>query len=516
MLTPTGGSAAETWKQTFTFDRYGNRNFDEADTTTLPKTCGTSPNFTVCTADKKVVNPAIDISNNRLDEDDDYDFDLAGNTTEDAQGRTFVYDAENKQVEVRNGSSQLLGEYWYDGDGKRVKKKAYTAGVLDEETIFVYDAAGKLIAEYSTAVADTNNAKVAYLTNDHLGSPRINTDKTGNVTARHDYHPFGEEIATTQRIGGLGYADDTVRKQFTGYERDRETDLNFAKARYQIPSHGRFVTVDPYVIQFEMKRGRDADEQAEMLLEYLADPRNHNRFVYALNNPLKHTDPTGMRPPNNWEQQALNKLDEWISAEEKAGNKDLAAALRSAKAEISAIIAKLGKKQNSVAVGIAVFAILTVGEDEGKKYADNRALDAPGHIYGAGESKCNVFVAMAHINGGGIKPSNYPMVNGKFAVANWLGDYRDRMKLKNLPVHWGSAGVGDVVAWRNTDANQPGHSGISIGGGAMIYAGGPRDGTPQVRTIAYVNERMGTESRLFGLVGPAHEPGVIRRFNGKP
>ena len=39
------------WKQAFTFDRYGNRRFDEANTTTLPKNCGTSPNFVVCTPD---------------------------------------------------------------------------------------------------------------------------------------------------------------------------------------------------------------------------------------------------------------------------------------------------------------------------------------------------------------------------------------------------------------------------------------------------------------------------------
>ncbi len=97
--------------------------------------------------------------------------------------------------------------------------------------MFVYDAAGKEIAEYSTIVASSNDAKIAYLTNDHLGSPRINTDAVGNVIARHDYHPFGEEITiatTPQRTSGLGYADDTVRKQFTGYERDRETELDFA------------------------------------------------------------------------------------------------------------------------------------------------------------------------------------------------------------------------------------------------------------------------------------------------
>lgn len=100
---------------------------------------------------------------------------------------------------------------------------------------------------------------------------------------------------------------------------------------------------------------------------------------------------------------------------------------------------------------------------------------------------------------------------------NWLGDIRDSMKLKNLPVYYGAAGVGDVVAWRSTDAaNTSGHSGISIGGGVMIYAGGQGGGTPQYKTIAYMNERMQTESRYLGLVGPSHEPGVIRRYNGKP
>ncbi len=157
MLTPTGGSASQSWKQAFTFDRYGNRNFDEANTTFADflKECSGA----MCSALKKKLNPAIDVSNNRLDTDDDYAFDDSGNTTADPDERTFIYDAENKQVEVRNGSSQLLGEYWYDGDGKRIKKKAYTAGVLDEETIFVYDAAGKLIAEYSTDVADTDERK---------------------------------------------------------------------------------------------------------------------------------------------------------------------------------------------------------------------------------------------------------------------------------------------------------------------------------------------------------------------
>jgi uncharacterized protein RhaS with RHS repeats len=72
-----------------------------------------------------------------------------------------------------------------------------------EETIFVYDTSGKMVAEYSTQLATT--PQVSYLTNDHLGSPRINTDANGQVRARHNYQPFGEEIARTTRKKILFY-----------------------------------------------------------------------------------------------------------------------------------------------------------------------------------------------------------------------------------------------------------------------------------------------------------------------
>lgn len=118
-VTPHGGSSSQSWKQAFTYDRYGNRNFDEADTTTLIKNCGTSPNLTVCAADRKVLNPEILASNNRIkgDQDgdgiNDYTFDASGNTTHDADGRTFIYDAENKQVEVRDSQQNVIGQYQY-------------------------------------------------------------------------------------------------------------------------------------------------------------------------------------------------------------------------------------------------------------------------------------------------------------------------------------------------------------------------------------------------------------------
>jgi RHS repeat-associated protein len=181
-----------------------------------------------------VTNPTISTTNNRLSSSG-YTYDYSGNLTADAGGHTYFYDAENKQIEVKNLSSVTIGQYWYDGNGKRVKKYAPGAG---ETTIFVYDITGKLIGEYSTLLNPT--PQVSYLTNDYLGSPRINTDQNGAAISRHDYHPFGEGVLTSQRISNLGYAPDDNRKKFTGYERDEETGVDFAQGRYYASTLGRF------------------------------------------------------------------------------------------------------------------------------------------------------------------------------------------------------------------------------------------------------------------------------------
>ena len=226
-----------------------------------------------------VCNPQVDAATNRLV---GYVFDQAGNTKTDANGQTFIYDAENKQTLVRNASNQIVGEYTYDGDGKRVKKVVAATG---ETTVFVYDASGKMVAEYSTVMNTT--PQVSYLTSDHLGSPRINTDANGVVIARHDYEPFGEEIQRTS------YGGDAVRKQFETYERDNETDLDFAEARMYNFKHGRFAAVDPYNIILEVQAETDKEKAQGKLIGYISKPQQWNRYVYVANNPLSYIDPTG-------------------------------------------------------------------------------------------------------------------------------------------------------------------------------------------------------------------------------
>lgn len=140
--------------------------------------------------------------------------------TANAAGERFGYDGESHQTEffnANNSGSTPDAVYTYDGEGRRVKKVSAT-----ETTIFVYDASGVLIAEYSGEVAA--EPRISYLTTDHLGSPRVTTDERGVVVNRRDFMAFGEEAVSVQRVGdssGNGYnAAGSTRKDYTGYEKD--------------------------------------------------------------------------------------------------------------------------------------------------------------------------------------------------------------------------------------------------------------------------------------------------------
>ncbi|MBK7705528.1 MAG: hypothetical protein IPJ30_07040 [Acidobacteria bacterium] len=109
------------------------------------------------------------------------------------RGAEFLLRRREQAERSENASNQTIGLYYFDGDGRRVKKVTAT-----ETVIFVFDAAGKLVAEYSTSPSQT--PQVQYLTNDHLGTPRINTNENGAVVSRTDYMPYGEEIIGPRQI----------------------------------------------------------------------------------------------------------------------------------------------------------------------------------------------------------------------------------------------------------------------------------------------------------------------------
>lgn len=240
------------WSQTYSYDQWGNRAV----------TAGYVPNTTLTPQSLTAFNA----SNNRLVASQ---YDLAGNQKQDAEGKRFDYDAENRQITFNDGAAR----YYYDGDGHRVKKTS-PAG----STVFVYNAFGQLIAEYSSG-APTGSG-TSYLTQDHLGSTRVVTDGTGIIKARRDYLPFGEELSSSigVRTSVAGYANsDATRQKFTGQERDTESGLDYFKARYCSTAQGRFTSPDPLHSSAS-----------------LVDPQSWNRYAYVGNRPLIYTDPSGL------------------------------------------------------------------------------------------------------------------------------------------------------------------------------------------------------------------------------
>ena len=252
-------NGAQTWMQSFGYDRYGNR-------TGLSQNVG-GQQLQI----SSLTLPQVDPNTNRFLPGQGYEYDAAGNMTGDPDGRDFIFTADNKQSVVTDRDGSPIGEYLYDGNGKRIKKITQT-----ETVVFVYDGLGNLIAELSTAPPVTSPT-VNYTTADTLGSPRVVTNSRAEIVSRRDFMPFGEELASdpAYRTANFKYGSvDGVRQKFTGYERDDETDLDFAQNRMYANKLGRFTAIDPV--------GPDH-----------GNPQTLNRFQYCVNNPLRYVDKNG-------------------------------------------------------------------------------------------------------------------------------------------------------------------------------------------------------------------------------
>jgi RHS repeat-associated protein len=97
--------------------------------------------------------------------------------------------------------------------------------------------------------------------------------------------PFGEQITPdgTYRTANLYSTADNIRQKFTGYQKDEETNLDFAEARMYENRHGRFTAVDPL-----LPSGKSAN------------PQTYNRYVYTSNNPITRVDTNGKEWYYSW------------------------------------------------------------------------------------------------------------------------------------------------------------------------------------------------------------------------
>ena len=106
--------------------------------------------------------------------------------------------------------------------------------------------------------------KLYYFNANHLGSGSLITDKYGQTYQTLIYAPHGEVLLNKF------YGDYDEVYKFTGYEKDNESGLNYAKARYQDPSIG-FNSTDA---------------------KWYLSP-HQSSYTYAGNNPIMFVDKDG-------------------------------------------------------------------------------------------------------------------------------------------------------------------------------------------------------------------------------
>ncbi len=190
----------------------------------------------------------------------------AGHTLE---FRVFWHDTSYvklQQVRVQSRANGVTETDQYDGDGNRVSRTR--AGVTTTYGFGRWEQEGAIQRKYYSfqgqVVAIRDGTTVTYLHGDHLGSVSATTNASGVLTSMQHYDPWGQVLA--------GNVTQTTRN-FTGQYLDA-TGLLYDTARYYDPTLGRFISADSIAPGF-------------------GNPQNRNRYSYALNNPLKYTDPTG-------------------------------------------------------------------------------------------------------------------------------------------------------------------------------------------------------------------------------
>ena len=190
----------------------------------------------------------------------------------------YIYTAADERI----ASSNLNGSYrrWTLRGADQKILREFVETVVSGQRRWTWDRDyvyrdGLLLGGYRND-ADTHRTMYHYHV-DHLGSPRLVTDKRGVRVVEEETFPFGEDAAFT--------INDGERLHFGGHERDYNDGtaventryLDYMHGRYYAPTGGRFVSVDPLL------NTRLA----------VAQPQAWNRYSYVLNKPMTLLDPTG-------------------------------------------------------------------------------------------------------------------------------------------------------------------------------------------------------------------------------
>jgi len=205
-----------------------------------------------------------------------YTYDANGNLTSNGN-KTFIYDVENRLIEVKNSSNQTIASFTYDHEGKRTSMTTASGTIYfhysGDKVVYETDENNNIIAEYTydaqgnPATIIKNGVTYYYHVNGH-GDVMALTDESGNVVAEYNYDAYGNIVS---QLGAMASANPL---RYAGYRYDEATGLYYLMARYYDANVGRFITRDTFH-GFE-------DE-----------PRSLNQYAYTNNNPVMYIDKDG-------------------------------------------------------------------------------------------------------------------------------------------------------------------------------------------------------------------------------
>jgi RHS repeat-associated protein len=147
------------------------------------------------------------------------------------------------------------------------------------EALFVHPAAPAEIQ------APDPSLRMRYYHLDHLGSSSALTDGSGSLIGETAFYPFGSR--RNQFFPGSILDHDYL---FTGKERDSESGLSDHGARFCAPVLSRFLSVDPLFAAPTFLPNGSA------FAALVSSPQKANLYSFALNNPVKYSDPAGLEP----------------------------------------------------------------------------------------------------------------------------------------------------------------------------------------------------------------------------
>ena len=188
----------------------------------------------------------------------------------------FTYGPDDQRMMsvlyTTNPSAPLMTKYYSENYEKEV------AATSVRELHYLQSPSGL----FAIMVKQGTNETMYYTHNDHLGSLTAISDATGNLVESLSYDPWGRR-RKPDNWNDYNVSSTMFDRGFTGHEHLPQFGLINMNGRVYDPFLARFLSPDPFV-------------------QSPGNLQNYNRYSYALNNPLKYTDPSGYTyKPDDWD-----------------------------------------------------------------------------------------------------------------------------------------------------------------------------------------------------------------------